>query len=217
LISVLGALALCLAGKLFLRIDAMGFAVLFLSGMAVASLLHENMKPRISPNVSSAMALACLTVIFATSDGGYGTTTAVLLALFFYLVCSGATLFGLLTTTPAHRLGNISYSLYLMQGLVLTVVFSNASIRTFAMASPLEYWVIGVVCACVLLLGSALSYVFIERPGIALGKRLGATPAELAQSRAPNVPRPGISARPWRAPLRSGEYRRRDPPSSARS
>jgi peptidoglycan/LPS O-acetylase OafA/YrhL len=217
LISVFGALALCLAGKIFLRIDAMGFAVLFLSGMAVASLLHENMKPRISPNVSSAMALACLTVIFATSGGGYGATTAVLLALFFYLVCSGATLFGLLTTTAAHRLGNVSYSLYLMQGLVLAIVFSNDSIRTFAMASPLGYWAIGVVSACVLLLGSSLGYVFIERPGIALGKRLGATPAALTQSQVRYVPRPGTPGRPWRPPLRSDECRRRDPPSSARS
>jgi peptidoglycan/LPS O-acetylase OafA/YrhL len=121
LIFVSGALALCLAGKIFLHIDAMGFAVLFLSGMAVASLLHQNMKPRMSPSLSSTIALACLAVIFTTSDGGYGTTTAALLTLFFYLVCSGSTLFGLLTTTPAQRLGNISYSLYLMQGLVLTL------------------------------------------------------------------------------------------------
>jgi len=172
LIFVLGALGLCLAGKVLLCIDATGFAVLFLSGMAVASLLHENMKLPMPDNVSSAIALACLAVIFATSRSGYGMLTATLLALFFYLVCSGASVFGLLTTTPAHRLGNISYSLYLMQGLVLTIVFASDSIRNFAMASPQQYWAIGVVCACLLLLGSSLSYAFIERPGIALGKRL---------------------------------------------
>jgi peptidoglycan/LPS O-acetylase OafA/YrhL len=148
--------------------------------MAVASLLHENMKPRMPPGVSSILALTCLAAVFATSDGGYGTTTALLLALFFYLVCSGATLFGLLTTTPAHRLGNISYSLYLMQGLVLTLVFAMPPVRRFAMASPQEYWVIGIVCACVLLLGSSLSYAFIERPGIALGKHLGRNRAPAA-------------------------------------
>ena len=74
-----------------------------------------------------------------------------LLALFFYLVCSGTSIFGLLTTTPARRLGNISYSLYLMQGLVLTLVFAIDPIRSFAMASPLNYWAIGIVCAGVLL------------------------------------------------------------------
>jgi peptidoglycan/LPS O-acetylase OafA/YrhL len=172
LIFVFGALALCLAGKVFLNADAMGFAVLFLSGMAVASLLHENVKPRMSKNLSSATALACIAVVFATSRSGYGTATATLLALFFYLVCSGASIFGLLTTAPARRLGNISYSLYLMQGLVLTGVFAIDPIRAFAMASPERYWATGVVCACVLLLGAALGHTLIERPGIALGRRL---------------------------------------------
>lgn len=172
LIFVFGALALCLAGKVFLRVDAMGFAVLFLCGMAVASLLHENMKLRLSHNLSSTIALACLVIVFATSSSGYGTLTAMLLTLFFYLVCSGTSVFGLLTTTPARRLGNISYSLYLMQGLVLTLVFAIEPVRSVAMASPQQYWAIGVVCACVLLLGASLGYAFIERPGIALGKRL---------------------------------------------
>jgi len=172
LIFVLGALALCLAGKVFLRVDAMGFAVLFLCGMAVASLLHENVKPRMSHNLSSTIALACLVIVFATSSSGYGTLTAMLLTLFFYLVCSGTSVFGLLTMTPARRLGNISYSLYLMQGLVLTLVFAIDPVRSLAMASPQAYWAIGVVCACVLLLGAALGYALIERPGIALGKRL---------------------------------------------
>lgn len=73
---------------------------------------------------------------------------------------------------PARRLGNISYSLYLMQGLVLTLIFANPPIRRFALASAFNYWVIGLVCAAVLVLAAALGYAFIERPGIALGKRL---------------------------------------------
>jgi len=171
LIFVFSALALCLAGKLLLHVDALGFAVLFSSGMVVASVLHANMKLRISANLSSTLALAILCVVFATLDRGYGTPAAMLLTFFFYLVCSGTSLFGLLTTRPARRLGNVSYSLYLMQGLVLTVVFGIAPIRTFAMTSPENYWAVGIVCVCVLLLSASLAYVLIERPGIALGKR----------------------------------------------
>src|SRR4029077_213027 len=188
----------------------------FLSGMADASLLHENVKLRMSQNVSSVMALACLAVIFAASGNGYGTPTAMLLGLFFYLVCSGASLFGLLTTPPAQRLGNVSYSLYLMQGLVLTLVFAISPIRTFAMGSPYEYWAVGTTCACLLVLGSSLGYAFVERPGIALGKRI-VTRAASARNRAQRVSSPEIPAQPWRAPLQSGECRRRDRPSSARS
>jgi peptidoglycan/LPS O-acetylase OafA/YrhL len=172
LLFVLGALAFCLAGKMLLQSNAMGLAVLFLCGMAVASLLHENVRLRIPHALSSAIALVLLLTVLATSRNGYGTFTAMLLTLFFYLVCSGASIFGLLTATPARRLGNISYSLYLMQGLVLTLVFAIDPLRNFAMASPLNYWAIGIVCVGVLLLAAALGYAFIERPGIALGKRL---------------------------------------------
>jgi len=171
-IFVPGALALSLAGKVFLHIDAMGFAALFLLGMAVASLLHENMKLRIPHALSSAMVLALMLAVFTTSRNGYETVTAILLALVFYLVCSGTTIYGLLTTTSARRLGNISYSLYLMQGLVLTLVFAVTPVRDFAMASPQNYWLIGIVCVAALLLGSALGYVLIERPGIALGRHI---------------------------------------------
>jgi peptidoglycan/LPS O-acetylase OafA/YrhL len=170
-IFVAGMLALCLAGKVLLHIDALGFATLFLSGMAVASLLHENIRLSVSQTVSSTLALACLATIFVTSHSGYGTLTAALLAVFFYLVCSGSALFGLLTTTSAQRLGNISYSLYLMQGLALTLVFAIAPLRTFAMTSPEKYWAVGMVCACALLLSAAAGYAIVERPGITLGKR----------------------------------------------
>lgn len=181
LMFVLGALALCLAAKLWLHVHAVGFAVLFLSGMSVASLLHENLRLRLSNPVSSTAALACLMVIFAISRSGYGTFTGVLLAVFFYLVCSGTSVFGLLTTAAARRLGNVSYSLYLMQGLVLTTVLAIAPVRTFAMASPQRYWAIGIICACVLLLCAALGYLGVERPGIAFGKRF-------IRRRAPAVP-----------------------------
>ena len=172
LMFVLAALALCLAAKMLWRIDALGFAVLFLSGMTVASLLHEKMLPRLSNTAASGIALLCLGTLFLTSRSGYGAWPAMLLAGFFYLVCSGTSLFGLLDSSAAQRLGRISYSLYLMQGLVLTVVFAAGPIRTFAMTSPQAYWATGIACACLLLLCAALGYAFIERPGIALGKQL---------------------------------------------
>ena len=55
---------------------------------------------------------------------------------------------------------------------MLTTIFAIAPLRNFAMASPLQYWAIGLICAGALLVSAALGYAFIERPGIALGKRL---------------------------------------------
>ncbi len=171
LLFVLAALTLCLAAKTLWKIDAFGFAALFLMGMCVASLLHERVTARLSDTVSSSVALLCLVAVFATSNGGYGTWTGLALACFFYLVCRGATLFGLLIATASQRLGRISYSLYLMQGLVLTLLFAVPPLRTFALDTAPRHWAVATLGACVLLLCAALGYVVIERPGIALGQR----------------------------------------------
>jgi peptidoglycan/LPS O-acetylase OafA/YrhL len=169
---VLTALLLCLLGKTLIRVDAIGFAALFLTGMAAASLLHNRFVLSITNRAMSLLALACLIAIFTVARSGYSTVTALLLAVFFYLVCSGASLFGLLTSVAAQRLGNISYSLYLMQGLILTLVLGITPIKDFAMATPHRYWVIGIACACALVVCASLGYAFIERPAIALGKHL---------------------------------------------
>ncbi len=192
LLFAVGALLSCLAIKVLWQIDAAGFAALFAIGMLLASLLHENRLPRLPQNVSSALALLIMGGVLVGSRSGYGTLTALWLAAFAYLVCSGASLFGLLNTTAAQRLGRISYSLYLVHGLVIALVFGIDPVRDFAMASPWSYWLVGAVCAFVLLLASALSYVFIERPGIALGASLIARAKLFRPGRATQrLPNPG--------------------------
>ena len=172
LLFVFGALIGCVIANSMLHIDALGFSVLFLCGMAIASLLHENIRLQLPNKLASSIALVCLVVIFTFSRSGYGLFGALLLATFFYLVCSGATLFGLLTTTAARRLGHISYSVYLMQGIVLTLVFTSHPIQQFAMSSALNYWLTGILSVVVLFVCAALGYTYVERPGIVLGKHL---------------------------------------------
>lgn len=172
MLFVFALLALCLAGKVLLGSFAIGMAAVFACGMVVASLLHEKWLLRMPRPLASALALLSLAIIFLLLDNGYGSHTLLLLSIFFYLVCSGASLFGVLTNVVARRLGNISYSLYLLQGLVLTLVFSILPIRDFALRTEMNFWIIGAVCTALLTIAAAFGFVFIERPGIALGKLL---------------------------------------------
>lgn len=172
LLFVFTLLALCLAGKVLTGNFMIGMAAVFACGMAVASLQYENRLPRMPRPLGSVLAFVSLAIIFLLLENGYGLDTLILLSIFFLLVCSGASLFGVLTNIAARRLGNISYSLYLMQGLVLTLVFSVSPIRDFALQTELNYWILGAVCAALLTVAAALGYALIERPGIALGKRL---------------------------------------------
>lgn len=169
---VLAALVVSLAVKSLWHVDAAGFAALFACGMAVASLMHMAPALRLPDKLSSTIALLCLIAILGFSRSGYSTWTALLLTVFVYLVCTGATLFGLLATTAAQRLGRVSYSLYLLQGVALSLVFAAAPARAFAMSSPAAFWAVGIVCACLLVLAASLGYALVEHPGITLGKRV---------------------------------------------
>jgi peptidoglycan/LPS O-acetylase OafA/YrhL len=170
------AWALCLMVRTAFKIDTLGFVALFLSGMMVASAIHAGWVARWPDRVTSALAVACLALIFLVAPlvghplGGYGTGATVLLTICFYFICSGASLFGLLATRAARRLGNVSYSMYLLQGVVLTIVFANPAVRSYALAAPENYWLAGLLCSVVLITVSCLTYAFIELPCMQFGK-----------------------------------------------
>ena len=184
------ALVLALAGKSLLHIAVYGFAALFLCGMLVASLLHERIVPRLSDAVASTLALGSLVLIFVAAlltarVDGYGTPALIALTAFFYLVASGSSLFGLLNTRAARRLGSISYSVYLLQGLALALVYWNAPVREFALSNVTHYWLVGLGCTAALIVAAALTYSYIELPGIRHGRsylRRQSVPAAAATS-----------------------------------
>ena len=96
-----------------------------------------------------------------------------MLGIAFYLIASGCSFFGLLTSRPARRLGDVSYGIYLLQGLVFTAAFAVQPVRDFALASGLGHWCIVLLCGALLIAAATAVHVGIERTGIELGKRVG--------------------------------------------
>jgi peptidoglycan/LPS O-acetylase OafA/YrhL len=143
---------------------------LFLEGMCCASLQARGLTVRLPDWALSAGAVVITVVVFTTFTTAYRATPVLLLGVIFYLIISGASVFGLLRTQAARRLGDVSYGIYLLQGLVLYFVFSIEPVRTFALGSPARHW--AVICICVLLLTAIAAIVHhtIELPGIRLGK-----------------------------------------------
>ncbi len=165
--------AICLAACL-VWIDSYqsGRAVaLFLAGMFCASMNERGLLVRIPDKVGSLLVLAALAGVFQSSDARK-PTTIILLGLVFYLIISGSSVFGLLTSKPARRLGEISYGIYLFQGLVLAAVYWPAPMRTLALKSPVYHWELAVLAALILVSVSTIAHVTIELPGIALGHRI---------------------------------------------
>jgi peptidoglycan/LPS O-acetylase OafA/YrhL len=161
---------------LALVIGAMAWVLAsFLGGMLSAWLIRHDgasrLRARLPEWAASLLALVCLGVVFLGFPHMVGPVQVLLLWGFFHLVCSGSTLYGLLLTRAARRMSTVSYSIYLLQGLVLTVIFAMPPLRNFAMAGAMQYWLVGTLCALLLVAASVVSYRLVEKPGIVQGKR----------------------------------------------
>jgi peptidoglycan/LPS O-acetylase OafA/YrhL len=85
-------------------------------------------------------------------------------------VIFGGTLFGLLLTRPAKRLGAISYGIYLLQGPIFFVLFAPASVRSAAAESAWVHWAVVMIAALALTLIATATHALIERPGVLAGQ-----------------------------------------------
>ena len=149
------------------RFDA---AALFLVGMLCATLKASARLPRLPDRVGAVMILALLAATIAFCPT-YSPASIVLLGLVFSLVVGDCSMFGLLTSRPARRLGDISYGIYLLQGLTLMACFKPALLRDWATASPIGHWLVLFLSAVLLIALATAAHVMIEVPGIKLGRR----------------------------------------------
>lgn len=167
------ALAVCLVRSFLVpRADlspAMSSA-LFLFGMLTASLERHGLLLRAMQPIKSGAFLAALALYGFLGQSAYSAAPAILLGFSFYLVVSGANPLGIFTSMPAKRIGDMSFSIYLLQGLVMTAAFLLGPFRPIALFSPLGHWLTMTGCAVTLLCVSRMTYAYIERPGIDLGK-----------------------------------------------
>lgn len=159
-----------------LTISLFAFSVYYLPGFTndaylwsyfFAGMLCSEIKDRITITNKSANAILALMILITilVQPTLYGPLEKIFLCAIFFSVVSGANLFGFLITRAAIRLGAISYSLYLTQGLILFPIILHLqtntklelNIRTFVTL------VLSYVAICLL---SSFTYHFIERPFI---------------------------------------------------
>ena len=95
----------------------------------------------------------------------YELLPIIVIFVIFCLIAGGNSLMGILTTKSAAFLGQIGYSIYLLHGLLLYLVFSFilSNKRAFAL-SPIEHWGVVLATSPVLIVISAITYKIIERP-----------------------------------------------------
>ena len=145
---------------------------LFLLGMLCASLKQKNLLRRPPDIIASILVLALIAAAFFAGNPIEQVLPQFLLGGVFYLIIAGCTLFGLLTMRPALRLGDVSYGIYLLQGLALAAIFRLPAIHRMDAASIPAHWLAALLSATLLISVATATHVWIERPGIARGKQM---------------------------------------------
>lgn len=149
------------------------YIIHFVCGIASALILKLNCGNRlISSKPFQIIALASLSFMMIFPDSG---AAPVLLAsmLFFLAVIGGCSFFGILKSPAAVWLGDISYGIYLIHGMVLWITFNTTKhIYTItSLNSPIFLLILLGMGATVMLIATA-SYLYLENPMISRGKAL---------------------------------------------
>lgn len=149
--------------------------VLNFAGGIIAALLarNERCKQFATSRAASAIGLGLIASLFIFSTA-FEFLPFLVLTLIFSLIACGTSLFGALTAKSAHSLGDLAYSIYLLHGILLFIVFNFiVGANRVASMSSANYLVLIVLLVPVLLAMSMLSFKYIELPGIRLGKQWG--------------------------------------------
>ncbi len=151
--------------------NTVGIAAFF-TGMSCVALSYReiNIKANSRLDYLASVAVMLLLVLLAQQPVAYAFLPVVIISAIFFLVGSGCTLFGLMTLRASRRLGEISYSIYLSQGLVLYAFLQLPTFRTFALSSVFSYWITILIAGITLVSFALVTHLLIEKNGIRSGK-----------------------------------------------
>jgi peptidoglycan/LPS O-acetylase OafA/YrhL len=140
--------------------------VAFLGGGLAAIVVREQRARAIARHLASAiLAVAALAAATRTPPGELPSTMLLIVA--FVVIASGNTLFGLLISAPLRTLGAMSYSVYLLHGLVLYLAFSALGRGVAGHLTPLQHWLVVWACVPVIVGLCHLTFHAIEAPAMA--------------------------------------------------
>ena len=112
-------------------------------------------------------AIAAVVTAVTRFGHGYQWPVVALLAVAFTIVASGNSLFGVLRWPASRLLGEISYSIYLLHGLLLFGALRGVLGPAAAAALPTAaYWGVVAALTVVLVVVAFATFRLVERPGI---------------------------------------------------
>lgn len=147
----------------------------FLGGVAAAYWVRHPRCRAISQGRKAAgLAILLLSYALLASKSTFSPLTLVPLTIVFCIIAAGNDLFGALRPRALRWLGDISYSTYLLHGLLLWFgLVGLPPLLGLDPTTPGYFLGFSLLMVVALVPLSSLTYLLVERPGIAWGKRLG--------------------------------------------
>jgi peptidoglycan/LPS O-acetylase OafA/YrhL len=110
-------------------------------------------------------ALGCLVIGMISTAKPYGPTLILSCGFFFICVACGNDLAGLLRTRGSLVLGECSYGIYLLHGIVLSLLFVDGKSAIASLSASELPTLLPLVAICVTGI-TGLTYLLVERPAI---------------------------------------------------
>ncbi|MCF7864970.1 MAG: acyltransferase [Candidatus Pacebacteria bacterium] len=158
--------------SLVFMLNDRGYWVIFLFGIVAASIVHK--WPKIDWIYGSGTSknwwvslipIIGLLMIYEIQYKPYSMLQYVISLCVLLLFIYGNSFFGLLKTRAALFLGTISYSVYLMHGIILFVVLHLANtIIPIKDLAAIHFWALILITALVTVLSSTITYKYVEHP-----------------------------------------------------
>lgn len=148
----------------------------FIGGIIAAFFVRsENFTNFASNKLSSIVCILCISVMVSCFPLGNGPIQLVLLTIFFTLIASGNSLFGILSNPTSRLLGEFAYGIYLIHGILLFLVFNTQTgIASASSLTPIQHWTIIIGITPVVVIAGFAAYKFIEYPAMQQTNKLTA-------------------------------------------
>lgn len=142
----------------------------FFIGILVARLSQSDKLKNIARrNLGSVIAIGALVGLVLFNRRAHELTGLPYVFVFFLFIACGNDLFGLLRQRASILLGEVSYGIYLLHGIVLWVTFKLIlGVQVAKNLTVFEHWSVLIVCVPVLVGLSYLAFYWIERPSMNL-------------------------------------------------
>jgi peptidoglycan/LPS O-acetylase OafA/YrhL len=160
-------------GYFLLQIKTSYFIYFLVGGLAAWLYGNERYRAWSKTNQASLIALIAILAASLLYNNDYARSQTIFLAAFFIPVALGNSLFGILELRSTRLLGDISYGVYLLHGMIIFSIYSIFLPGVMAgISSPTQFYLAMGLTGIAVFLVCWLTYSLIEKPFIQMGKLL---------------------------------------------